>query len=80
MINSTTTNNRTPKKNNANENTMFQRKKGVFYANKFVCLKDDTDLHKHNTFIAANGGNETHKVHAKVIKEANKPALKLPTE
>ena len=78
-INKTTKNNRSPKKNNANENKAFQRKKVVFYAETFVHFKDDAACHKHNTFIAANGGNETHKVHVKVIKPADKPTPKLPT-
>ena len=52
-INSTTTNNRTPKENNANENTTFQRKKGVFYAVKFVHFKDDAARYERNTFVAA---------------------------
>ena len=69
-----------PKKNNANENTVFQRKKGVFYAEKFVNFKDDAARHKANTFIAANGDNETCKIHMKVNNPADKPTPKLPTE
>ena len=75
--NSTTTCNRMPKKSDANENTEFQRKKGVFYAEKFVYFKDGTALYENNTFIAANGGNETH---VKVIKPTEKPTPKFPTE
>ena len=52
----------------------------MFYADTFVHFKDDAVRHKHNTFIADNGDNETHEVHVKVVKPADKLTPKLPTE
>ena len=72
MISSTTKNNKLPKKSNPNELTVFKRRPGQFYTDKFIHFKDDVARNKFNTFIMNNSGTEDIKVEVKVMSLAKK--------
>ena len=79
-MNSTTKDDKKPKKNYPKETTIFKYKKREFYPEYFVHFKDDADWIKYNNFIGFHRGIEEEKVIVKVVPLLEKPAPKLLLE